>query len=123
MDFGDLVLEARVEEFLRFYESAQPFRMIRVLGDNENKGMNLGAAGDAVIAVEFDGDMVMIMHCVFELDAFQLVGINCLGIKIRACSDGWFFYEAIGHRLAEAVAIRSRFEMRLSSPPRSLASP
>ena len=64
-----------------------------------------------MIAVEFDRDVVVMVHAVFELDAFEAFRRHRTRIEVGARRDGRVLDEAVLHRLTKIVAINDVLEL------------
>ncbi len=75
--------------------------------------MDFRPSRDAMIAIELDGDMVVVVYCVFKLDVFQFLDVlHILRIEVRARRHGGLLDETVGHGLAQAVAVDHILEFR-----------
>ena len=62
MHLCDLTLEAAFEEFIGFDAFTQAFGFCRVCGHDENERRYLRCAGRAVIAVQLDSHVVVVVN-------------------------------------------------------------
>ena len=105
MNLNHPALEAAFEEFLGLYIRAQAAGVVGFLGDNKNEGVNLRLPGDAVVAVQLDRNMVVVVNGVLKFDLLQLLRRHRMRVKVLPGGNGGFLDEAVCHRLAQTVAI------------------
>src|ERR1039458_4934792 len=102
MNFSHLALETALEEVLRLYISSEFARMISMLRHHKNERLHLGSAADAVVAIQLDGDVIVVMNGILKFDLLQLLSGNRPRVKIFARGNRRLFDETVGHRFAQA---------------------
>ena len=81
------------------------FGLSRIRRDNQDERNNLRRARGAVIAIQFDSHMVVMMDGILKLDLLKLLLAYGTRIEVLARGDGGFFDKPVRHCLAKGVII------------------